>query len=74
MQDMYSRRRAGYRGRDVQRHAKVTEAQAVEIVARYVAGGVSQQRLAEEYGCDQTTISDIVIKARKRGIMDPPVT
>lgn len=31
-----------------------------EIRARYDAGGVSQQQLADEYGCDQTQVSRYV--------------
>ena len=40
--------------------ARLTEAQVEEIRARYVAGGVSQFALAEDYSVAQTTISAIV--------------
>jgi predicted transcriptional regulator len=31
-----------------------------DIRNRYAAGGVSQQKLADEYGVNQTKISDVV--------------
>jgi hypothetical protein len=40
--------------------AKLTEPQAIEILARYAAGGVSQLALAHEYGLCQATISELV--------------
>jgi hypothetical protein len=40
--------------------AKLTTAQVVEIRARYAAGGISQQALADEYGVYQTIISRVI--------------
>lgn len=40
--------------------AAMTALQVSEIRERYRAGGVSQQRLADEFGVNQTTISDVV--------------
>lgn len=39
---------------------RVTDEQKAEIRRRYQAGGVTQQKLAEEYGIDQTYVSIIV--------------
>lgn len=39
----------------------LTPEKVAEIRARYAAGGVSQQRLADEYGVHQTTISHAII-------------
>lgn len=41
-------------------HAKLTAEQAAEIRARYRAGGVTQTRLAAEYGVAQNQVSAIV--------------
>jgi len=40
--------------------AKLTENQVIEIRARYAAGGITQQKLADEYGVSQGIISDII--------------
>ena len=39
---------------------KLTEAQVVEVREKYLAGGITQQELADEYGKDQPTISRII--------------
>lgn len=41
--------------------ARLTDQAAVEIRARYLAGGVSQQALADEYGCSQGLVSKVVL-------------
>lgn len=43
-------------------NAKLTMDQAEEIRIRYAAGGISQQRLADEYGVDQSNVSQIVLR------------
>lgn len=42
--------------------AKITETQVREIRARYRAGGISQQKLATEFGLNQTIVSAIVLR------------
>lgn len=42
-------------------NAKLTDAQAAEIRARYKAGGISQQALGDEFGVSQGAISLIVL-------------
>lgn len=44
---------------------KTTPEQREEMYIRYVAGGVTQQQLAEEYGISQTVVGRI-IRVRKR--------
>ncbi len=44
--------------------AKLTEAQVMEIRARYEQGGITQSCLASEFGISQTHVKDIV-KGRK---------
>ena len=39
---------------------RLTEAQVVEVQEKYLAGGITQQELADEYGKDQPTISRII--------------
>jgi len=41
--------------------SKLTESDVVEIRERYDAGGISQRELGEEYGIDQTQVSQIVL-------------
>jgi hypothetical protein len=41
-------------------HARLTDAQVLEIRHRYERGGISQQALADEYGVTQTNIGLIV--------------
>lgn len=43
-------------------NARLTPAQVMDIRARYAAGGISQQRLADEYGTRQAVISRIVLR------------
>jgi hypothetical protein len=45
--------------------AKLTDEQALDIIARYQAGGVFQAELAAEYGVSQPAISSI-IRGRRR--------
>ena len=40
--------------------ARLNDAAVRDIRARYAAGGISQQKLADEYGVNQTKISDVV--------------
>jgi transcriptional regulator with XRE-family HTH domain len=44
----------------------VTDQQAEEIKRLYAAGGISQQRLAERYGLEQTSVSYIIRRRRVR--------
>jgi len=44
--------------------AKLTEIQVREIRQRYAAGGVSQQRLADEYGVNNSLICTIISRRR----------
>lgn len=46
---------------------KLTDAQRAEIRERYLAGGVTQMQLAQEYSIHQTRVSDI-ITGRARGV------
>jgi hypothetical protein len=48
--------------------AKLTEEAVREIRRRYAAGGISQQRLANEYGVNQTKISDVVLRRTWRHV------
>lgn len=41
--------------------AKLTEAQVQTIRERYAAGGISQQKLADEFGVRQAHVSRIVL-------------
>lgn len=47
---------------NISAHATITPEQALEIRARYAAGGVSQQALANEFDISQVSVSNIVIK------------
>lgn len=40
--------------------AKLTSAEVAEIKSRYLAGGVSQQSLADEFGVCQTAVSSLI--------------
>lgn len=42
-------------------HAKLTWEAVADIRSRYAAGGITQQRLADEYGVQQATISQIIL-------------
>lgn len=41
-------------------NSRITESQAVEIVSRYMAGGVTQRALAREFGVTQTAIYYVI--------------
>lgn len=58
MQDMSTRGRHRY-GENGST-AKLSEAHARDIIARYRAGGITQQSLADEYGVKQSLISRLV--------------
>jgi hypothetical protein len=48
--------------------AKLTDAQALEIIARYGPGGIiSQQALADEYGVAQPSIS-LILRGKRRSL------
>jgi len=47
---------------------KLTDAQVLEVRARYAAGGVFQQALADEYGVAQTYISQILLRQRRTNV------
>jgi transposase-like protein len=47
-------------------NSRLTVEQVAEIRARYAAGGISQTKLAAEYGCGQGTVSNIVLGKRYR--------
>lgn len=65
MLDMVERgRRRGSGAGEKNGRAKLTQTQADEIRARYAAGGVSQQALADEYGVSQNAVSKIVRRER----------
>lgn len=46
--------------REHQVHSRLTIDQMRSMKARYEAGGVTQQQLADEFGCDRTRVSQIV--------------
>jgi hypothetical protein len=46
----------------------ITEADVRIIRARYAAGGVSQQRLGDEYGMNQASISKILLRQTWRHV------
>lgn len=48
--------------------AKLTEETVREIRRRYAEGGVSQQRLADECGVNQTKISDVILRKTWRHV------
>jgi hypothetical protein len=50
--------------------AKLTDEQALEIIARYESGAVSQAALAVEYGVAQPSVSAIV-RGRRRSLSRP---
>jgi len=50
------------------RHAKLTEAQVVEIRKRYAAGGVTQRVLGLEYGVYPSHVGSIVTGVKWRHI------
>jgi hypothetical protein len=45
---------------------KLTDQQTEQIRARFAAGAITQQALADEYGVWQTTISYIVRRTKRR--------
>lgn len=47
--------------------AKLTDAQALEIIARYAAGGISQDALALEYGVAQPSIG-LIVRGKRRSL------
>lgn len=47
--------------------AKLTDAQALEIIARYAVGGVSQDALAAEYGVAQPSIG-LIVRGKRRSL------
>jgi hypothetical protein len=62
------------RGRFGREHyaAKITEAEAVEIRARYAAGGISQRALGEMYGLTQQGVWCVIHKNWDRAIRTRP--
>lgn len=42
-------------------NAKLTEKQAYEIINRYAEGGISQRKLAKEYGVSHSVVRNIII-------------
>jgi hypothetical protein len=62
MQDMVSKDRHARGERNG--HAKLTEAQVVELRTRRAAGGVTQRALAAEYGVSEQTVCDILKRRR----------
>ncbi len=58
LRDMYEKGRHP-KGED-RGHAKLTNAQVLEMRARYAAGGIRQKDLAKDYGIVQATVSFIV--------------
>jgi hypothetical protein len=61
MKDMVSRGRSPRSYGSKNPNSKLREEQALEIRRRYLAGGITQQSLATEYGVDQGTISLIAL-------------
>jgi HNH endonuclease len=59
--DMFEKGRA-LRDKENNGRHKVTKMQVEEIRKRYMAGGISQQKLANEYGISQSEISYITTK------------
>jgi hypothetical protein len=58
-------------GQHADRHglAKLNDEAVADIRRRYAAGGISQAKLAEEYGVGQTKISAVVNRRTWRHIM-----
>jgi hypothetical protein len=54
--------------------AKLKPAQVLEIRTRYAAGGISQEKLAEDYGVKQTVISDIILRKIWKHVPSCPST
>lgn len=48
------------RGRHRCQYAKTDDGMKREIVSRYITGGISQEKLAKEYGISQVRVSQIV--------------
>lgn len=65
MRDKAERGRVNVRGEKNPR-AKLNRADVAAIRDRYAAGGVSQQKIADEYGVSQVAISKIVLKENWR--------
>lgn len=49
-------------------NVKITDAQIQEIRDRYAAGGITQMKLAEEYGIHQPHISSIILNQKRNTI------
>jgi hypothetical protein len=56
------------KGRHTRIACHLTPAQVQEIRRRYAAGGISQRRLADEYGVVQQTVGDILTGRTWRGL------
>lgn len=52
------------------KNAKITEGTAIAILRRYRAGGVSQQRLADEYGIGQSQVSRIIRGEKRKHLQE----
>ncbi len=53
-------------------NAKLTDEAVREIRRRYAAGGISQQNLADEFGVNQTIVSDVVRRVYWQHVTDDP--
>lgn len=47
--------------------SKLTDKQALEIIARYNAGGVTQSALSAEYGVSQNAVS-VIVRGKRRSL------
>jgi hypothetical protein len=65
--DMIRKGRARYAAGEHAAHSKLTEAQAQEIRAAYVRGGVSHRALAEQYGINKSNITRLLGGRTYRG-------
>lgn len=55
-----ARNHLGYRVGECHQKSKLTDAQVREIRQLYRAGGTSYARLANQFGCGESTVRDIV--------------
>jgi hypothetical protein len=68
MQDAVIRGRIVYQRGESHGHAKLTEAQVLEVRKAYSVGGVTQSTLAQKYGINQPAIQMIVTRKRWKHI------
>lgn len=62
MQDMWNKNRHARPVGRKNNHAKLTDADVIEIRSRYAQSGVMQEDLAKEFGVSQSSIGNVVLR------------